>query len=148
MGLANMLLKNGATVTTSAADVIEALAPLDERAIAAPKGQLPLFEPEEAMALLEQLRQMMENMQVTQGPGQGQAGGEGQVVTTVAGTRHVPVEHHRQPSVGVQYHVVRAEVVVADDGTRPACRPGPHGLRARGGPTLRRADRRGCAARV
>jgi len=48
---ANMLLKNGAIVTTSAEDVIEALAPLDDRARPSPKGQLPLFEPEDAIAL-------------------------------------------------------------------------------------------------
>ena len=48
---ANMLLKTGATVTTSADDVIEALAPLDERAARTPKGQLPLFEPDDAIAL-------------------------------------------------------------------------------------------------
>jgi DNA processing protein len=48
---ANMLLKNGAIVTTTAGDVIEALAPLDDRAVPQPKGQLPLFEPEDAMAL-------------------------------------------------------------------------------------------------
>ena len=48
---ANMLLKNGAIVTTSAKDVIEALAPLDDRATPSAIGQLPLFEPEEAIAL-------------------------------------------------------------------------------------------------
>ncbi|WP_193178424.1 DNA-processing protein DprA [Oricola nitratireducens] len=47
----NMLLKTGAIVTTSAEDVIEALSPLDERASAGPKGQMPLFEPDETMAL-------------------------------------------------------------------------------------------------
>ncbi|MFZ2101323.1 MAG: DNA-processing protein DprA [Oricola sp.] len=47
----NMLLKSGAIVTTSAADVSEALAPLDERASSMPKGQLPLFEAGDVMAL-------------------------------------------------------------------------------------------------
>lgn len=48
---ANMLLKTGATVTTSAQDVIEALKPLDQRASSPSRGQLPLFEPEETMSL-------------------------------------------------------------------------------------------------
>lgn len=47
----NTLLKNGAIVTTSASDVIEALTPLDERAVPASRAQLPLFEPEDAIAL-------------------------------------------------------------------------------------------------
>jgi len=48
---ANSLLKNGAIVTTSADDVISALAPLDQRAGSGPKGQIPLFEPEETLSL-------------------------------------------------------------------------------------------------
>jgi DNA processing protein len=47
----NMLLKTGAIVTTSAEDVIEALSPLDDRASAGPKGQIPLFEPDETMTI-------------------------------------------------------------------------------------------------
>ena len=47
----NSLLKNGAIVTTSADDVISALAPLDQRAGSGPKGQMPLFEPEETLSL-------------------------------------------------------------------------------------------------
>lgn len=46
----NSLLKNGAIVTTSAEDVIDALAPLDDRAPSFPRAQ-PLLEPEEAVAL-------------------------------------------------------------------------------------------------
>ncbi|WP_370319428.1 DNA-processing protein DprA [Oricola sp.] len=48
---ANSLLKNGAIVTTSADDVISALAPLDQRASPGPKAQMPLFEPEEPLSL-------------------------------------------------------------------------------------------------
>ncbi|QKV17986.1 DNA-processing protein DprA [Oricola thermophila] len=47
----NNLLKNGAIVTTSAKDILEVLAPLDDRAAPGPVGQLPLFEPDDGMAL-------------------------------------------------------------------------------------------------
>ncbi|GAB4352034.1 MAG: DNA-processing protein DprA [Oricola sp.] len=48
---ANMLLKNGAIVTTSASDVIEALTPLDDRAPPAPLAQVPPFGPDDETAL-------------------------------------------------------------------------------------------------
>lgn len=48
---ANMLLKDGAIVTTSAEDVISALKPLGGDAVTPPPRQYALFEPEETLSL-------------------------------------------------------------------------------------------------
>jgi DNA processing protein len=47
----NMLLKNGAIVTTAAEDVISGLAPLDGGMVPPPPVQHSLFEPEHTMSL-------------------------------------------------------------------------------------------------
>jgi DNA processing protein len=47
----NTLLKSGATLTTSAEDVLEAIAPLDDRGAARQPSPISLFEPGDTMEL-------------------------------------------------------------------------------------------------